>query len=201
MEIEKKKRFLLIGITISFILLLISTFLLSEYIANKNAPKKVTTIIESLNLIDHKGSPFKSSSLKQQPSLIFFGFTHCPEVCPTTLGELSEITGDLKSKIIPTNIIFVTLDPVRDTQNLLNQYFKNFDDNIIGVTGSIEDLRELGDNWGVYYERVSLKNNNYTLNHTATVFMIDRDGNYRGTIAWGENENSIAQKIIRLSTY
>ena len=131
---------------------------MSEYIANKNAPKKVTTIIESLNLIDHKGSPFKSSSLKQQPSLIFFGFTHCPEVCPTTLGELSEITGDLKSKIIPTNIIFVTLDPVRDTQNLLNQYFKNFDDNIIGVTGSIEDLRKLGDNWGVYYEKVSLKN-------------------------------------------
>ena len=196
-----KKRVLLIGITISFVILLISTFLLSEYIANKNAPKKVTAIINSLNLIDHKGYSFKASSLKQQPSLIFFGFTHCPEVCPTTLGELSEIIGDLKNKITPTNIIFVTLDPKRDTQNHLNEYLNNFNDDIIGVTGSLEDLKILGDNWGVYYEKVSLKNNDYTLNHTATVFMIDKDGNYRGTIAWGENQNSIAQKITKLSTY
>ena len=201
MDIMLKKRVLLIGITISFVILLISTFLLSEYIANKNAPKKVTAVIDSLNLIDHKGYPFKANSLKQQPSLIFFGFTHCPEVCPTTLGELSEITGDLKNKIIPTNIVFVTLDPERDNQKDLNQYLNNFDENIIGVTGSIKDLKKLGDNWGVYYERVSLKNNDYTLNHTATVFMIDRDGNYRGTIAWGENRNSIAQKITKLSTY
>ena len=196
-----KKRVLLIGITISFVILLISTFLLSEYIANKNAPKKVTAIINSLNLIDHKGYSFKASSLKQQPSLIFFGFTHCPEVCPTTLGELSEIIEDLKNNITPTNIIFVTLDPKRDTQNHLNEYLNNFNDDIIGVTGSLEDLKILGDNWGVYYEKVSLKNNDYTLNHTATVFMIDKDGNYRGTIAWGENQNSIAQKITKLSTY
>jgi len=201
MDIMLKKRVLLIGITISFVILLISTFLLSEYIANKNAPKKVTAIINSLNLIDHKGYSFKASSLKQQPSLIFFGFTHCPEVCPTTLGELSEIIEDLKNNITPTNIIFVTLDPKRDTQNYLNEYLNNFNDDIIGVTGSLEDLKILGDNWGVYYEKVSLKNNDYTLNHTATVFMIDKDGNYRGTIAWGENQNSIAQKITKLSTY
>jgi len=201
MDIMLKKRVLLIGITISFVILLISTFLLSEYIANKNAPKKVTAIINSLNLIDHKGYSFKASSLKQQPSLIFFGFTHCPEVCPTTLGELSEIIEDLKNNITPTNIIFVTLDPKRDTQNHLNEYLNNFNDDIIGVTGSLEDLKILGDNWGVYYEKVSLKNNDYTLNHTATVFMIDKDGNYRGTIAWGENQNSIAQKITKLSTY
>ena len=201
MDIMLKKRVLLIGITISFVILLISTFLLSEYIANKNAPKKVTAIINSLNLIDHKGYSFKASSLKQQPSLIFFGFTHCPEVCPTTLGELSEIIEDLKNNITPTNIIFVTLDPKRDTQNHLNEYLNNFNDDIIGVTGSLEDLKILGDNWGVYYEKVSLKNNDYTLNHTATVFMIDKDGNYRGTIAWGENQNSTAQKITKLSTY
>ena len=201
MDIMLKKRVLLIGITISFVILLISTFLLSEYIANKNAPKKVTAIINSLNLIDHKGYSFKASSLKQQPSLIFFGFTHCPEVCPTTLGELSEIIEDLKNNITPTNIIFVTLDPKRDTQNHLNEYLNNFNDDIIGVTGSLEDLKILGNNWGVYYEKVLLKNNDYTLNHTATVFMIDKDGNYRGTIAWGENQNSIAQKITKLSTY
>ena len=201
MDIMLKKRVLLIGITISFVILLISTFLLSEYIANKNAPKKVTAIINSLNLIDHKGYSFKASSLRQQPSLIFFGFTHCPEVCPTTLGELSEIIEDLKNNITPTNIIFVTLDPKRDTQNHLNEYLNNFNDDIIGVTGSLEDLKILGDNWGVYYEKVLLKNNDYTLNHTATVFMIDKDGNYRGTIAWGENQNSIAQKITKLSTY
>ena len=196
-----KKNILLISIFISFIVLLVCTFILAEYLASQNSPKKITGIVNSINLIDHNGFPFNSSSFKRQPSLIFFGFTHCPEVCPTTLSQLSEITHNLKTKIKKTNIIFITLDPERDTQKHLKEYIQYFDKKIIGVTGSIKDLKKLAGNWNVFYEKKFTSKNNYTLNHTATVFMIDKEGNYRGTIAWGENENSTIQKIIKLSSY
>ena len=200
--IEKtKKKILLLSIMILFIVLLVSTFLLAEYFARQNKPETITSIVNSINLIDHNGSPFNSSSLKKQPSLIFFGFTHCPEVCPTTLSQLSQIIVNLKVKIRPTNIIFITLDPERDTQKYLKEYIKYFDKNIIGVTGPIKDLRKLANNWGVFYEKILISKNDYTLNHTATVFMIDKEGKFRGTIARGENENSISQKIIKLSNY
>jgi len=97
---KTKKRILLFAIIISFVALLISIFFLSEYLARQNAPKKITDIINSLKLIDHNGIAVTSQSFKNQPSLIFFGFTHCPEVCPTTLTTLDEILQDLDNKII-----------------------------------------------------------------------------------------------------
>jgi protein SCO1/2 len=198
---KTKKRILLFAIFISFLALLLSTFFLSEYLARQNAPKKITHIINSLNLIDHNGGSVNSQSFKNQPSLIFFGFTHCPEVCPTTLTTLDKILQDLDNRIIQTNIVFITLDPERDTQIHLKEYINYFSQNIMAITGSIKDIKKLSKNWGVFYEQISINKDEYTLNHTATVFMLDKHGNFRGTIAWSENEQSIIQKIIKLSSY
>lgn len=198
---KSKKTILLTTIIISFIIILTSTFFFAEYLSRQNAPKKISQIINNINLIDHTGKKFVSQTLKNQPSLIFFGFTHCPEVCPTTLSQLSEITDKLKTKIMTTNIIFITLDPKRDTQEHLKDYISNFNENVIGITGNIINIKKLADNWGVFYETINSSKDDYTLNHTATVFMLDKKGNYKGTIAWGENENSIIQKIINLSKY
>ena len=198
---KSKKTILLTTIIISFIIILTSTFFFAEYLSRQNAPKKISQIINNINLIDHTGKKFVSQTLKNQPSLIFFGFTHCPEVCPTTLSQLSEITDKLKTKIITTNIIFITLDPKRDTQEHLKDYISNFNENVIGITGDIINIKKLADNWGVFYETISSSKDDYTLNHTATVFMLDKKGNYKGTIAWDENENSIIQKITNLSKY
>lgn len=198
---KSKKTILLTTIIISFIIILTSTFFFAEYLSRQNAPKKISQIINNINLIDHTGKKFVSQTLNNQPSLFFFGFTHCPEVCPTTLSQLSEITDKLKTKIITTNIIFITLDPKRDTQEHLKDYISNFNENVIGITGNIINIKKLADNWGVFYETISSSKDDYTLNHTATVFMLDKKGNYKGTISWGENENSIIQKIINLSKY
>ena len=198
---KSKKTFLLTTIIITFIIILISTFFFAEYLSRQNAPKKISEILNNINLIDHTGKKFVSQTLKNQPSLIFFGFTHCPEVCPTTLSQLSEITDKLKTKIITTNIIFITLDPKRDTEEHLKDYISNFNENVIGITGNMNDIKKLADNWGVFYETIYSSKTEYTLNHTATVFMLDKKGNYKGTISWGENENSIIQKIINLSKY
>ena len=154
--------------------------------------------MNNVDLKDHNGFKFNYKSLKGQPSLLFFGFTHCPEICPTTLGHLSEITENLKNKIIPTNIIFVTLDPKRDTQKHLKEYIQYFNRNVIGVTGKIKQIKGFAKNWGVFFEQISNSKDSYTLNHTATVFMLDKNGNFKGTISWGENEKSMIQKIVNL---
>ena len=198
MNLARKKLILLLSIITSFIIILILTFLFAEYLSRKHSPQKISEIIDKVHLIDHHGKPFKNSTLKNRPSLLFFGFTNCPEICPTTLADLSEITKEATSSVDAINIIFVTLDPKRDNKKHLKDYIQYFDGNIIGVTGNKIEIKEFADNWGVFYEAVKTTNSNYTLNHTATVFMIDALGNFRGTIAWGENESSIIQKINNL---
>ena len=198
MDLAKKKLILLSSIIISFVIILVLTFLFAEYLSRKNAPEKLSEIISKVNLIDHNGQPFKSATLKNKPSLLFFGFTNCPEICPTTLADLSEITKKITLNDDSINIIFVTLDPKRDNKEHLKDYIEYFDGNIIGVTGNKIEIKEFADNWGVFYETIKTTDNNYTLNHTATVFMIDKLGNFRGTISWGENESSIIQKINNL---
>ena len=198
MNFAKKKSILLSSIIISFVIILIMTFLFAEHLSRKNAPEKLSEIISKVNLIDHNGHAFKSTTLKNKPSLLFFGFTNCPEICPTTLADLSQITKEVTSNDDSINIIFVTLDTKRDNKEHLKDYIQYFDGNIIGVTGNKIEIKEFADNWGVFYEAVKTTNSNYTLNHTATVFMIDALGNFRGTIAWGENESSIIQKINNL---
>ena len=196
-----KKNILLATIIMSFIVILTSTFFFAEYLSRQNTPKNISQIINNINLVDHTGSKFVAKTLDNQPSLIFFGFTHCPEICPTTLSQLSEITERLKSKIMTTNIIFITVDPERDTQEHLKDYISNFNENVIGITGEIMDIKKLADNWGVFFERISSSKDDYTFNHTATVFMLDKKGDYKGTISWGESENSIIQKVVNLSKY
>ena len=196
-----KKNILLATIIMSFIVILTSTFFFAEYLSRQNTPKNISQIINNINLVDHTGSKFVAKTIENQPSLIFFGFTHCPEICPTTLSQLSEVTERLKSKIMTTNIIFITVDPLRDTQEHLKDYMSNFNENVIGITGKIMDIKKLADNWGVFFERISSSKDDYTLNHTATVFMLDKKGDYKGTISWGESESSIIQKIVNLSKY
>ena len=199
MNFARKKFILLSSIIISFIIILALTFLFAEYLSRKNAPQKMSEIIDKVHLIDHNGQAFKETTLKNKPSLLFFGFTNCPEICPTTLADLSEITKEVTSSVNAINIIFVTLDPIRDNKKHLKDYVQYFGSNIIGVTGDKVEIKKFAENWGVFYETVNTSNNNYTLNHTATVFMIDELGSFRGTISWGENENSVIQKINNLS--
>ena len=133
--------------------------------------------------------------------MLFFGFTNCPEICPTTLADLSQIIQKEVSSTDLINIIFVTLDPERDSKEHLKNYIEYFDGNIIALTGDKIEIKKFAENWGVFYETVKTSNNNYTLNHTATVYMIDELGNFKGTISWGENETSIIQKINNLRKF
>ena len=201
MTFINKKTILLVTIIFSFVIILIATFMFAEYLSRQNTPKKISDILKNINLIDHNGIEFNKASLNEKPSLLFFGFTHCPEICPTTLSQLSEITENLQNPIDLTNIVFITLDPKRDTQDHLKEYIQYFNKNVIAITGQINEIKKLADNWNVFFETIGSSKENYNINHTATVFMLDRTGVFRGTIAWGENEESVIKKIINLNKY
>ena len=201
MSFINKKSILLVTIIVSFVIILIATFMFAEHLSRQNTPKKISDILKNINLIDHNGNEFNRASLNEKPSLLFFGFTHCPEICPTTLSQLSEITENLQNPIDLTNIVFITLDPKRDTQDHLKEYIQYFNKNVIAITGQINEIKKLADNWNVFFETNGSSKENYNINHTATVFMLDRTGVFRGTIAWGENEESVIKKIINLNNY
>ena len=201
MTFINKKTILLVTIIVSFVIILIATFMFAEHLSRQNTPKKISDILKNINLIDHNGNEFNRASLNEKPSLLFFGFTHCPEICPTTLSQLSEITENLQNPIDLTNIVFITLDPKRDTQDHLKEYIQYFNKNVIAITGQINEIKKLADNWNVFFETIGSSKENYNINHTATVFMLDRTGVFRGTIAWGENEESVIKKIINLNKY
>ena len=201
MSFINKKSILLVTIIVSFVIVLIATFMFAEHLSRQNTPKKISDILKNINLIDHNGIEFNKASLNEKPSLLFFGFTHCPEICPTTLSQLSEIMENLQNPIDLTNIVFITLDPKRDTQDHLKEYIQYFNKNVIAITGQINEIKKLADNWNVFFETIGSSKENYNINHTATVFMLDRTGVFRGTIAWGENEESVIKKIINLNKY
>ena len=201
MSFINKKSILLVTIIVSFVIILIATFMFAEHLSRQNTPKKISDILKNINLVDHNGIEFNKASLNEKPSLLFFGFTHCPEICPTTLSQLSEITENLQNPIDLTNIVFITLDPKRDTQDHLKEYIQYFNKNVIAITGQINEIKKLADNWNVFFETIGSSKENYNINHTATVFMLDRTGVFRGTIAWGENEESVIKKIINLNKY
>lgn len=153
-------------------------------------------------LTSHKGDQFDSSSLQGKPYLVFFGFTHCPDICPTTLLDVSKMLTDLGEPGKDIQAVFITIDPERDTPEALGQYMTSFDPRITALTGSPEDIAKVAKLFFAQYEKVPAENSSdpkdYTMNHTATVFLMDRKGNLAGTLGYGEKPDVAKKKLARL---
>ena len=191
------KRQLIIPFTLIGLLILIPIFsLVVSYFKSASTLSLKSTLTE-VNLFSHHGKIVNFKDFKDTPTLLFFGFTHCPEVCPTTLSNLLNNIELLEKNKKNYRVLFVTLDPERDTINNLNDYLQNFNSSVIGLTGELNEINKFAKNWNIYWEKVS-EGDDYTINHTATVFMINKKGNFAGTIAWGESDKSIKLKLKKL---
>ena len=146
-----------------------------------------------------EGERFSSESLNGQPYVLFFGFTNCPDVCPTTLLEMSNALAALGPDADRLTMLFVTVDPERDTAEHLKTYLSAFDRRIIGLTGSAVDIASVARAYHVFYEKVPTSGG-YTMNHTATVFLMDRTGVLAGTTNHEEPEAVQLNKLRRLLT-
>ena len=191
------KRQLIIPCTLIGLLILIPIYsVVVNYFKSASTLSLKSTLTE-VNLFSHLGKIVNIKDFEDTPTLLFFGFTHCPEVCPTTLSNLLNSIELLEKNKTNYRVLFVTLDPERDTINILNDYLQNFNSSVIGLTGELNEINKFAKNWNIYWEKVS-EGDDYTINHTATVFMINKKGNFAGTIAWGESDESIKLKLQKL---
>ena len=144
-------------------------------------PPKVTgqaTVGGPFSLTDQNGQPITEAALKGKPTLIFFGFTHCPDVCPTALFEMSEIFNALGPDASKAQAFFVSVDPERGTPDVLKCYVSSFSPQIVGLSGTPEATEQIKREFRVYSRKVPLKDGDYTMDHTAVVYLMDKEGNF-----------------------
>lgn len=129
-------------------------------------------------LTDQTGQTVTDKNLLGKPTLIFFGFTHCPDVCPTELFEMSEVLRAMGKDADRVNAYFVSVDPERDTAAAMKDYLSSFDPHLKGLTGDPQAVAKIIAEYRVYAKKVPLKDGDYTMDHTALVYLMDRDGKF-----------------------
>lgn len=127
-----------------------------------------------------EGKPLSDTDLRGAPFLVFFGFTHCPDICPTKLFEISETLRAAGAKGEKLRALFVTVDPERDTPEVLKSYLGSFDPRIVGLTGDRAAIEATIKAYRAYAKKVPLKDNDYTMDHTALVYLMDKRGGFVG---------------------
>jgi protein SCO1 len=150
-------------------------------------------------LTDQNGQIFRLNDQTGKIVLLFFGYTHCPDVCPLTLSHFKQIKTDLGQKADQVRFVFVTVDPERDTADLLRQYLLNFDPEIVGLTDSRQSLESVWKNYGVYQAKQEVGSaSGYLVDHTARTYLIDRQGNWRLTYPFEMGKDDILQDVLYL---
>ncbi|MCG6207847.1 SCO family protein [Rhodopseudomonas sp. HC1] len=129
-------------------------------------------------LTDQNGQTVTEQSLKGKPTLIFFGFTHCPDVCPTSLFEISQVLQALGKDADRVNAYFISVDPERDTPAAMKNYLSSFDPHLKGLTGTREATDKIEKSYRVYAKKVETKDGDYTMDHTALIYLMDKAGNF-----------------------
>ena len=129
-------------------------------------------------LTDQAGQIVTEKSLQGRPTLIFFGFTHCPDVCPTSLFEISEVLRAMGEDANRVNAYFISVDPERDTDAAMKDYLSSFDPHLKGLTGGPDAVAKVISGFRVYARKVPLKDGDYTMDHTALIYLMDRDGHF-----------------------
>ena len=129
-------------------------------------------------LTDQAGQSISEKNLRGKPTLIFFGFTHCPDVCPTSLFEISEVLRAMGGDADRVNAWFISVDPERDTSAAMKDYLSSFDPHLKGLTGDPDAVAKVISGFRVYAKKVPLKDGDYTMDHTALIYLMDRDGKF-----------------------
>lgn len=150
-------------------------------------------------LTDQYGQPFQLSQQRGKVVLIFFGYTNCPDVCPVTLSEFKRIKAALGKRSGDVLFVYITVDPERDTADRIRVYLANFDPDFIGLTGSRSELEKVWQSYGVYQQRQdSGSAAGYLVDHSARVYAIDSQGNWRLNYPYGMEPQKIAQDVAHL---
>jgi len=151
----------------------------------------------TFDLTSHLGTATRLEDFKGKVVAIFFGFTHCPDVCPTTMNALKSVKQALGADKDRLQVIFVSLDPERDNIELLAKFIPSFDPSFIGLTGSPESLKKVAGQYKIFYQKVG-NQENYTIDHSSAIYLIDKTGAIRIRHPFGSTEEMIVKDIKKL---
>ena len=150
-------------------------------------------------LTDQAGRKFDSRSVAGKPHAMFFGFTHCPDVCPNTLARLARLRKALGRGDEAFQIVFVSVDPERDTPAELANYVKLFNTPVTALTGAPAEIADVTRSFGIYARKSPTENGDYTMDHSAQVLLFDKDDKFRGTISFDEGDEPALQKLRNIT--
>ena len=180
-----------------FAALLVTVFMLSNHMATTQSVRFPNFQDSQFELLDQNGQRRRSDDFAGRPIALFFGFTYCPDVCPTTLLYLTSAQDELaaaEQNADDLQILFVTVDPERDTPLQLKAYLSLFDANVTGLTGAPDDVAATLQHFGVYAKKTG-NGGDYFYDHSAAVYLYRSDGSFKGTIVHNEQAEFAAEKL------
>lgn len=164
---------------------------------DKAGQRPLSLSMMDFQLYDHEGNPVGPETLIGRASIVFFGFTYCPDVCPTTLSDISGWLEDLGTDADELNVVFITVDPDRDTIEAMAEYVGYFHPAMRGWTGAHEQIARAANGFRATYEKIESGDRSYAMNHTASVFLFDASGQFVSTIDYHEPREFAVPKIRR----
>lgn len=193
------RRLLLTGIACAGILVLAAGALLGYALHETSRGALSSFIGGKFSLVDQNGKPFTEANLAGKWELVFFGYTHCPDVCPTTLNELSLAFDKLpaadRSRI---GVVFISVDPERDTPAVLKEYVSSFSAPVTALTGTPEEVAQAAKDYRVYYAKHALKGGGYDMEHSALIYVMDPNGRFTTSFTPDESGDEIAVQLEKL---
>ena len=182
----------LAGLVLCFGVVLLVTGRVSTPVA-----QQIAAIGGPFKLTDQTGQQVTDQDLKGRPFLVFFGFTHCPDVCPTTLFEVSEILRTLGPDADRMRALFITVDPERDTPAVMKDYLSSFDPHLAGLTGDPAAIAAVAKAYRVYFKKVPLDQGGYTMDHTAIIYLMDKEGRFVSPLSLKRSTEAAAADLRR----
>lgn len=150
-------------------------------------------------LVDQDGTKVTDKTFAGKPSVIFFGYTSCPDACPTTLSGLSTWLKAIGPAADKLNVLFIAVDPERDTSARLKEYLSSFDPRIRGLTGTGEQIAAVAKEYRIYYKRIELKESGYAIDHTAVIYLMDRAGKFVNPISLQTDDKIAIERLRQLA--
>jgi protein SCO1/2 len=192
------RRPLVIALTAGVGLAALGAGFVARAVLDDRAAVTGTKLGAPFELVDHTGAPITEAAFEGRPSLLFFGFAHCPEICPTTVWEMDGWLETLNVGPDEVGAYFVTVDPERDTPEFLRDYLEPQSDRIVGISGEPEAVWDMARSWRVYWQKRPLGEDDYTVDHYASVFLLDETGAVVDIIPWGTDPVEAVAKIDRV---
>jgi protein SCO1/2 len=169
--------------------------LFGQLLSHSTAPDPIS-IGGPFELVDQEGRTVTDKMFSGRPSAVFFGYTSCPDICPTTLMDLSNWLKALGSRADRLNVLFISIDPQRDTPAHLREFLSSFDPRIRGLTGSDTQIDAVAKEFRVYYKRVDESDGSYLMDHTGAIYLMDENGQFVSALSFN-TEDSVAIERLR----